>query len=68
MRYVKDLVGVAHAALGSDFDGNTKVPFDTSELATLTQALLDSGFTRAEVRKVMGGNAIAFLKENLPEG
>ena len=67
MRYVKDLVGVEHVALGSDFDGNTKVPFDTSELAILTQALLDGGFTRTEVRKIMGENAIEFLKENLPE-
>src|SRR3546814_10463745 len=32
MKHVRDLVGVQHVALGSDYDGATTVRFDTSKL------------------------------------
>lgn len=67
MRYTVDLVGADHVALGSDYDGSTQVPFDTSELAALTQGLTDAGFSAEEIRRIMGGNAIEFLLANLPE-
>lgn len=67
IRYAVDLLGVDHVALGSDYDGATKVSFDTSELAILTQTMLERGFTRAEVRRVMGENVRRFLLENLPD-
>jgi microsomal dipeptidase-like Zn-dependent dipeptidase len=61
MRHVRDLVGVDHVALGSDYDGATTVRFDTSQLVQVTQALLDEGFTPAEIRAVMGGNALRVI-------
>lgn len=67
IRYAIDLLGVEHVALGSDFDGTVKVPFDTSELAVLTETMLQSGFTEDEIRKVSGANARRFLLQNLPE-
>jgi len=67
IRYAIDLVGVEHVALGSDYDGATTVTLDTSELAVLTQTMLDQGFTEHEIRSVMGGNAVQFFLENLPE-
>ena len=60
-------VGLDHIALGSDYDGATAVQFDSSELAALTQAMLDEGFTTNEIRKVMGENAIGFFLEQLPQ-
>ncbi|WP_439107645.1 dipeptidase [Congregibacter sp.] len=66
IRYGIDLVGVAHVALGSDYDGSTTVPFDTSELAALTQEMLNQGFSEEEIRMVMGGNMLRFLRQNLP--
>jgi microsomal dipeptidase-like Zn-dependent dipeptidase len=66
IRYGVDLVGADHVALGSDFDGATTVPFDTSELAVLTDALLREGMDEPTIRKVMGGNLARFLTENLP--
>lgn len=66
MRYVKDLVGVDYIALGSDYDGVTQVPFDTSELPALTQALMDGGFTKEEIAKIMGGNVVSLLRGALP--
>ncbi|WP_333570303.1 dipeptidase, partial [Sphingorhabdus sp.] len=57
MKHVRDLVGIQHVALGSDYDGATTVRFDTSQLAQVTQALMDEGFTPDEIRAVMGENA-----------
>ena len=65
IRYVRDLVGIDHVALGSDYDGATTVRFDTSGLAQLTQALLDEGFTPEEVRAVMGGNALRVIRAGI---
>jgi microsomal dipeptidase-like Zn-dependent dipeptidase len=66
MRYVTDRVGVDHVALGSDFDGAVRTPFDAAGLVNLTQALLDGGFTDSEVGKIMGGNAFRLLSRALP--
>lgn len=65
MKHIRDLVGIEHVALGSDYDGATTVRFDTSGLVQVTQALLDAGFTAEEIRAVMGGNAIRVLREGL---
>ena len=67
IRYGIDLIGEDHVALGSDYDGTVKTMFDTSELSVLTDGMLKAGFTETEIRKVMGGNMMRFLAENLPE-
>lgn len=61
------VVGADHVALGSDFDGSVRTTFDTSELAALTQALIDRGLTEPVIAKVMGGNMLHFLENALPE-
>lgn len=65
MKHVRDLVGIQHVALGSDYDGATTVRFDTSKLAQVTQALIDAGFSDDDIRAAMGGNAIRVLKAGL---
>ena len=65
MKHVRDLVGISHVALGSDYDGATTVRFDTSKLAQITQALIDAGFSDDDIRAAMGGNAIRVLKAGL---
>ena len=65
MKHVRDLVGIDHVALGSDYDGATTVRFDTSKLVQVTQALIDAGFTDDEIRAAMGGNAIRVLSAGL---
>ncbi|MCH9695319.1 MAG: dipeptidase [Gammaproteobacteria bacterium] len=67
IRYAVDLLGIDHVALGSDYDGSVAVRFDTSELAILTQTMLDAGFAEEEIRKVMGENVKRFLLQNLPD-
>ena len=59
------LVGEDHVSLGSDYDGSVDAPFDASRLAVLTQALIDAGLSDAQIAKVMGGNMIRYLAQNL---
>ncbi len=67
IRHAIDVLGVEHVALGSDYDGTIAVTFDIGELVLLTDAMLDAGFTEAEIRAVMGDNVRRFMLENLPD-
>ena len=67
IRYAADLVGPEYVGLGSDFDGTVTTPFDTSDLARLTQGLLDAGFTPSEIAMIMGGNVRRVLQDTLPD-
>lgn len=60
--HVRDLVGIDHVGLGSDFDGAVTTGFDASQIAAVTQALMDRGFADDDIRKVMGGNVIHVLR------
>jgi membrane dipeptidase len=64
-KHVRDLVGIAHVGLGSDYDGATTVRFDTAQLVQVTQALMDKGFTPDEIRAVMGENALRVIRAGL---
>jgi len=66
MRYVADLVGVQHVALGSDFDGS-KTVVDAAGLVLLTSAMMDAGFTKSEIAAIMGGNVLRVLRQTLPD-
>jgi len=65
VKHVRDLVGIEHAALGSDFDGAVTTRFDTSGIVHITQALMDAGFTEEEIRAVMGLNALRIIQQGL---
>jgi membrane dipeptidase len=67
IRYVVDLVGVDYVALGSDFDGAVRMPFDVTNLGQITEALQKEGFTETDIRKIMGLNVIRLLQQILPE-
>ncbi len=42
------------------------MPFDTTGLVQITDALLAAGFSDEDTGRAMGGNEIRFLLENLP--
>jgi microsomal dipeptidase-like Zn-dependent dipeptidase len=64
--HVRDLVGIDHVGLGSDYDGAISARFDTSRLDAITQALIDARFSDADIAKVMGGNVFRVLAQVLP--
>jgi microsomal dipeptidase-like Zn-dependent dipeptidase len=67
IRYAVNIAGIDHVALGSDFDGAVTVPIDASQSVLITEALLQEGFSREEIKKIMGENLLQFLMDNLPE-
>jgi len=66
IRYAVDKVGVAHVALGSDFNGATRTPFDVTGLPQLTEGLIAAGFSAGDIRAIMGGNVQRLLLQSLP--
>ncbi|WP_439887695.1 dipeptidase [Pseudomonas sp. MBLB4123] len=66
IRYTSGLIGVEHVALGSDFNGTIRAPFDVSGLAQLTEGLQAAGFSHAEIAAIMGGNVQRLLLATLP--
>ncbi len=66
MKHVRNLVGIEFVALGSDFDGSVTTPFDVTGLPLLVDEMLKQGFTRDEIKAIMGENMRDFLLKNLP--
>lgn len=61
------VMGVDHVGLGSDFDGSVKTPFDATGMVQITDALIAAGLSNEDIAKVMGGNQIRLLMQNLPD-
>jgi membrane dipeptidase len=59
------LVGPDHVGLGSDFDGAwmPEGMDDASYLPRITQALLDHGYSEADIKKILGGNTLRVMEE-----
>ena len=56
--------GVDHVGLGSDFDGAT-MPLgmeDASKLPKITDALLKTGYSEADIEKILGGNILQVME------
>jgi membrane dipeptidase len=57
--HVVKVAGIDHVGIGSDFDGVPKLPAqmkDVSCYPLLTQIMLDRGYTKEQIHKVLGGN------------
>ncbi len=66
IRYAVTVAGIEHVAIGSDFDGSTTMPFDSTGVVQITDALLSEGFSEREIRLIMGENSIRVLRQTLP--
>lgn len=63
--HVVNLIGIDHVGLGSDYDGATlpeDLP-DVSHLPKLTEELVNRGYTKKDIEKVLGKNMLRVLKE-----
>ena len=63
--HVKNLVGIDHVGIGSDFDGGGGLQdcADVSEMPNITKEMLARGYTKKEINKVWGGNFFRVFKE-----
>lgn len=65
--YIVKLAGVDHVGLGSDFDGINSAPRQLDDVTTypvITKALLERGYSKKNITKIMGGNILRVLKAN----
>jgi membrane dipeptidase len=65
--YIVRLIGVQGVGLGSDFDGIESPPKELDDVTTfplITKALLERGYKKKEVEKILGGNFIRVFKSN----
>lgn len=63
--YVIKLIGVDHVGLGSDFDGIESAPQGLNgveDFPKITEALLQRGYSKKDVRKILGGNFLRVFK------
>ena len=65
MKYIKSIAGVQCIALGSDYDGSIKAPFDITGLPLLVEEMIRQGFSKLEIEAIMGGNMKRFMLKNL---
>ena len=68
--YIVTLCGEDHVGIGSDMDGARieDFPEDLRKIADIPKIadyFLDKGFSEGRVRKIMGGNFLRVIKENL---
>ena len=65
--HIAKVAGVDHVGLGSDFDGvsgATPQGIDSAaDLPKITEALLDRGYSAADVHKILGGNLLRVFGE-----
>src|SRR5215813_7334606 len=64
--HIAKVAGIDHVGLGSDFDGVTSLPEgidSVADLPRITQALVERGYTREQIDKVLGGNFLRVMRE-----
>jgi len=63
--HIARVAGVDHVGIGSDFDGVTSLPTgmeDVTMLPRIAQALLDRGYSDADITRILGGNMLRVLE------
>jgi len=66
LQHLRDVAGIDHIGIGSDFDGISDVPVgleDVSKFPDLLAELLRRGWSEMDVRKVVGLNALRVMRE-----
>ena len=63
--HIVNVSGVDHVGIGSDFDGVPRLPHQLESVATyplITQELLNRGYDRVSIHKILGGNMMRVLR------
>jgi membrane dipeptidase len=65
--YIIKLVGIDYVGLGSDFDGINLTPQqldDVTDYPLITKALVEKGYSKKDIDKILGGNFLRVLQAN----
>lgn len=65
--HIVKLAGVDHVGMGSDFDGTTSTPQqldDVTAYPLITAELMKRGYSKKEIRKILGGNFMRVFEAN----
>src|SRR5205085_602451 len=65
IEYIAKTAGIDHVGLGSDFDGINSVPRQLEDVSCypyITQELLNRGYTKEQILKVLGGNLLRVFR------
>jgi len=68
--YIVKMIGVDHVGIGSDFDGINSAPQqldDVTNLPLFTKELMNRGYSKKDIRKILGENFLRVFKANKPE-
>ncbi len=63
VEHVAEVAGVQTVGIGSDFDGGGTLLSDVGQMPSITEGLLERGFTPREVRLILGENTLRVLRE-----
>src|SRR6201996_9270766 len=64
--HVRQVAGIDAIGLGTDFDGISCAPLgldDVSMFPNLTRALLEKGYSPADIKKIYGGNTLRLMRQ-----
>jgi membrane dipeptidase len=65
LHHVAQVAGADHVGLGSDFDGISALPQgleSAADLPRITEALVQRGYTKEQIHKMLGGNFLRVFK------
>jgi len=68
--YIVKMIGVDHVGLGSDFDGIESTPQeldDVTRFPLITKGLVERGYSKKDIKKILGGNFLRIFKANIRE-
>ncbi len=68
--YIVKLIGVDHVGLGSDYDGVNSLPQQLDDVTTMpliTKELLQRGYSKKDIRKILGANFLRIFEANEPK-
>ena len=66
IEHIIKVAGIDHVGIGSDYDGVRSLPkqlTDVSFYPYITQELLNRGYDKEQIHKILGGNALRVLRE-----
>ncbi len=66
IEHIIKVAGIDHVGLGSDYDGINSAPRQLEDVSCypyITQELLNRGYNREQIHKVLGGNVLRALRQ-----